>query len=491
MNQLDIYSAQIQSVYIALEDEIINSLINRLSTSEIPSGGTGIYTWQVEKLNQLHALNDDMVKLIANRTGKNESIIRKMILDGGYEIANETNGLISNALNSSELPIDSDIDLILRNMVKQTFLDIDNFVNQTLIDTNFGQGIVSRTYQGILEQMVADTVTGVKTAKQSLSNSIYKLIDGGIKSGFVDKGGHQWSIEAYTRTVLDSTKYRVMNETRMEQAGEYGVHTFVMSSHPASRPACAPIQGKVVNDVPKSSSYYDPRYPSIYDHGYGSAGGTFGINCHHMKFPFVPGVNINNQPQYDPEEAIKNGEIQQKQRRLERAIRNSKRKLKAATQLGDEGGINHFKSLISGQQSAMRKLVNDNSFLHRDYSKEKSYTQDTAGEMKSLLRRSEVNPDIFNRHVLGTYEYEEKSRIRLSKGLKAASWLTIDSIEAQELVNKYGVKDSRTLSTRFKHSDNIGIYVDQKTGEELPTKLGKITYSKTGAHITPFDPRKE
>ena len=322
-------------------------------------------------MNQLGALNEETAKLVSKATKISKPLIEKMIKGSGYDIADATSTTLSNGLGVDKLPVSSNVDMILRNMLKQTFLDLDNYVNQTLITTNAGQGVVSKAYQSILENMVADVTTGTTTAKKALNKAMYKLVDGGLESGLIDKGGHHWSIEAYTRTVLDSTKYRVMNETRMEQAHEYDVHTFVMSSHPASRAACAPIQGKVVNDVPTSSAKYDSRYPSIYDHGYGEPAGCFGINCHHMKYPFIPGVNTNHQKQYDPIEAQENGKIQQKQRQLERAIRNSKRKLNTANELGDREGAEKFKLLIRKQQGALRQFIGDNEFLHRDYSREK------------------------------------------------------------------------------------------------------------------------
>lgn len=371
MKQLDIYSSQIQRVYLALEDEIIKMLIKRLNSKGLDGDSFNVYSWHLDRLNQLGALNGETAKLVSKATKISKPLIEKMIKESGYDIAEAASKTLSNGLGVDKKPVSSNVDMILRNMLKQTFLDLDNYVNQTLITTNTGQGVVSKAYQSILENMVADVTTGTTTAKKALNNAMYKLVDSGLKSGLIDKGGHHWSIEAYTRTVLDSTKYRVMNETRMEQAHEYDVHTFVMSSHAASRAACAPIQGKVVNDVPTSSSKYDKRYPSIYNYGYGEPAGCFGINCHHMKYPFIPGVNTNHQEQYDPIEAQENGKIQQKQRQLERAIRNSKRKLNTANELGDREGAERFKLLIRKQQGALRQFIGDNEFLHRDYSREK------------------------------------------------------------------------------------------------------------------------
>src|SRR5699024_11585087 len=93
-----------------------------------------------------------------------------------------------------------------------------------------------------------------------------------------------------------------------------------MSSHPNSREACAYIQSKVVNIVPTDDHNYNDKYDSIYNHGYGEPAGTLGINCRHKLFPFTPGVNVNNMTQYNPKEAIRNGNLRQKQRYYEGSI---------------------------------------------------------------------------------------------------------------------------------------------------------------------------
>lgn len=151
----------------------------------------------------------------------------------------------------------------------------------------------------------------------------------------------------------------------------------LMSSHPASRPACAPIQGHVVNVVPPGSDDFDDRYDSIYNHGYGKPSGTQGCNCRHLLFPFMPGVSENHQPQYDPEQAVRNGKIVQQQRARERAIRDAKHRLAAVKELGDEKEISRAKTLIRARQAKLREFIKNTNhgrkvpLLHRDYDREK------------------------------------------------------------------------------------------------------------------------
>jgi len=81
----------------------------------------------------------------------------------------------------------------------------------------------------------------------------------------------------------------------------------------------------VVNTVPSSDPRYNPKYDSIYNHGYGEPAGTQGINCHHSLYPFIEGVNTNPFHHPDTEQSIKNGDIQQKQRAWERNVRCDKK----------------------------------------------------------------------------------------------------------------------------------------------------------------------
>ena len=69
----------------------------------------------------------------------------------------------------------------------------------------------------------------------------------------VDKAGHYWSLEGYTRTVIRTTVARTYNDLRIQSMKDFDSVLATMSSHPASRPACAPIQGKIVNIVPRES----------------------------------------------------------------------------------------------------------------------------------------------------------------------------------------------------------------------------------------------
>lgn len=364
-------------IYSKLEQSIYARIIQTLKTTNFDTvDSQNVLRWQVEQLSKMGVLNKQVIDLVAKYTGESQQAIKKLVHDNGFQVVNEIDANLSQQLHK-KIAVDDEIRDTINSLQNQTWKDLDNTVNQSLLSTNYNENGAMRAYQGIIKQTTTETVVGLKTYDRALRDNVYKWVDAGIKSNLVDKGGHNWSLEGYAHTVINTTAHRTFNNLRLKRMQDFGTTLAVMSSHPASREACAPIQGHVVNLTEPGSDTFNPKYDSIYNHGYGTPAGVLGINCSHELYPFIDGVNTNNQPQYDPKEAIAKGDIQAKQRGYERAIRQSKKKLAAAQELGDDVGVSHYKSLISNQQKSLRELVKDHDFLHRDYSREQVYSSES------------------------------------------------------------------------------------------------------------------
>lgn len=361
-------------IYSKLEQDIYARIIDMLKTTNFDTvDSKNVLRWQVEQLAKMGVLNKQVIALVAKYTGESQQSITNLVRDNGFQIVNEIDATLSQQLHK-KIVVDDEIRDTINSLQNQTWKDLDNTVNQSLLSTNYNENGAMRAYQGIIKQTTMETVVGLKTHDRALRDNVYKWVDAGIKSNLVDKSGHNWSLEGYARMVINTTAHRTFNNLRLKRMQDFGSTLAVMSSHPASREACAPIQGHVVNLTEPGSDTFNPKYDSIYNHGYGTPAGTQGINCSHELYPFIDGVNTNNQPQYDPQEAIAKGDIQAKQRGYERAIRQTKKKLAVAEELGDKEGVAHYKALLGSQRANIRNLVKEHDFLHRDYSREKIYT---------------------------------------------------------------------------------------------------------------------
>lgn len=367
--QLDLWSANMGELYNSLEGEIIRILIMRLS-----KGSRDITDWQIQKLTELRMFNADVVKLLSRVTPVAESEIRCMFEVAGKEIVQD----IDKELPFDPKPMPNNLDNVMRAYHNQVWSEINNYVNQTLITTNFGVGTTQIAYQNVLNRTAAMFNTGIYSFEEALELSITELAQKGIRSTLIDKGGHTWSLERYVRTVLKSTLGNSYDQLRKERMSEYGVHTVVVTSHVGARKQCSLIQGHVVDLRQPSEIPEDGEYKSIYDPHwqaeYGTPGGHRGVNCRHIHIPFIPGVSTNNQPKYDAELNAEVAKAQDTQRRIEREIVKYKKNLMVAEELGSPRA-DHWRKMVRRRQAAVRELVAENSeYLRRNYKREKVYT---------------------------------------------------------------------------------------------------------------------
>lgn len=382
MDRFQRHAQDIADTYAGLQDRIFAMIIDTIKNADYKHvAKDDVVLWQAEQLQKMGQLTKRTVAMMAKADKVHKQSIADLITFNGLQIADEVDDQIQRVAPETTPPtVNQSVVPLLDGIVSQTWTNLQNNVNETLITRNVNQSAAASVYRRILTDSTASTVTGLMTHKDAVESAIYRAVDRGLPTRLIDRAGHRWSLEGYTSMVLNTTTQRTFNEVRIARMKDYHMGQALMSSHPNSRPACAWIQGHVVNIVPPESPDFDDRYDSIYNHGYGEPSGTQGINCKHVLFPFVPGVSVNHQPQYDPEEAIKNGQIVQQQRARERAIRDAKKRLMAAEELGDEDTANKVKTLIQARQAHMREFINKANegrkepLLARDYAREKAVT---------------------------------------------------------------------------------------------------------------------
>ena len=326
MTQLNNKTRPVIGLYRGLERNIFSLIAERLAIT----GGeaTGTLNYQLQAMGDLQNIDSDVVRRLAETSGVAEGRIRSLIEDNGYAIMDDTDAALKQ-MGMQILPT-PDIQQITSAYVDQTFLEINNYVNETLVTSQGFGSSMTAMYRDILSDVTLSFSTGQYTFKQAVESALMRGIDKGVPSSFIDAGGHRWSMTRYVQTVLRSTNARMYNELRTSRMEEHDVHLVVMSSKTSAREACAPIQGKVI-DITPDRRY--PKYPNVYDYGYGEAWGTRGINCGHLWFPFAEGISENNQVQYDPAEAEEMEQLNQRRNGMVRDIENLRTKTEVARKL--------------------------------------------------------------------------------------------------------------------------------------------------------------
>lgn len=358
--------------YANMQQDIFDILIKQLqqtNMSEITADN--VLQWQLEALSKTGSLTREVIKTVAKVNKTTPKDVESLVSKLGLQVVNDVQSEIKQHTNMKG-NLTPDVSEMIEAYAKPMQQSLTKTVNAGLLDRNTRTNTAARVYKDIVNKTTLEVMGGLKTHEQAVRDNIYQWVDKGIPTKLTDKSGKGWSVEGYARTVVNTNTRQAFNEMRKETMSVNGVHLAKMSWHACAREACAPIQGHVVSSLPTSDPRYDSKYPSIFDYGYGEPSGTMGINCGHIFTPWDPDVNIDHQSEDmpTPEEAVEQSKVQQKQRQQERAIRQTKKLIDAAEKLGDGDKAASLKKRLARQQAKVRKIVKDNDFLSRDYSRE-------------------------------------------------------------------------------------------------------------------------
>jgi hypothetical protein len=357
-------SMPVVDVFLSIEEQILVNIAKRLRKHQSLMD-EDIQSWQLQQLNELGSLRQENIRTIAKHSGMSINAVTKMLEQAGYSTIEKREGTLQAAVAAGlliqppSIPESPALDAILsayQEQAKQTF----NLINSTMLDQANG------AYVDILNRTVGKVLAGTQTPQDALRETVSEWAEKGVPA-LKDKAGREWSAEAYVSLVTRSMSNNVANEMQDTRIKEYGVDLVEISSHMGARPKCFPYQGSIF-----SMSGNDPKYPAFSTTSYGQPDGLFGINCRHVKYPFIPGISEQRYEQYDEEE---NEEVyieSQKQRYLERRIKKAKRERRMMEAMGDEVGAKRAQNKIRNRQQAMRDFIDDTERTRR-YNREQVY----------------------------------------------------------------------------------------------------------------------
>ena len=336
--------------------EMMKNIVRRLKQRGTADLIENPYVWQLEKLNDMHLITEDNVKLISKYSGVAEEVFRDVIANEGFKIYQDSHQQLAQALKSDATP-NPLVQDSLNSLAKQTMFEVNNLINTTLPKA------LQKNYKQTLESAVASVVSGTKSDKKALSEAVLKMYERGF-TAFKDRGGKTWTVERYAQTVIRTTTFRVYREMRERSADELGVDTYYYSAKSSARELCAPLQHQIVTKG-VARTINGERVLSLPDYGYGSPGGCLGINCGHYLTPFVVGVNYKPElPEYlqhlTEEEAKQNALDKARLKAFDREIRINKDKQILAKELEDKELQNKLKLKEKTFKTGRKSLIEKN-----------------------------------------------------------------------------------------------------------------------------------
>ena len=340
-----------------------------------------------------------------------------------------------------------------------------------------------------LEQILRQEAAGKPWIKSS-QDLVKELETNGI-TGFTDKAGRKWSMQAYGNMAVRTTA-RQAEVAALLTSDEYDL--WQITKVGTTCPVCAPLEGRVY-----SKSGTNPDYPpltvafgKVDPYGSNDLSNTYlniHPNCLHslVKYTTIGKSadriqkdkdfsSIEKNPlSRDPRTKKQIAAYREKEKNRQQLLRDMKQHKEYRAILGND---------VPKDFAKFRELKYNNS---EKWDKFHSLYQDD--KLKKKIRSPEVNKTIEEgkqgKHILGHKNYKD-----------GRSYLKVSAEEAQRLVDQYAgtgqiKRDSKGHWTNkeFVSADHIiGVVVDANMGETIETSRFSIHYSKNGVHIVP---RKE
>ena len=354
-----IKAKEVEGLFHELSMEMMKNIVRRLKQRGTADLIDNPYVWQLEKLNDMHLLTEENVKLISKYSGVAEEVFRDVIANEGFKIYQDSHQQLAQALKSDATP-NPLVQDSLNSLAKQTMFEVNNLINTTMPKA------LQKNYKQTLESAVAGVVSGTKSHEKALSEAVLKMYERGF-TAFIDRGGRIWTVERYAKTVIRTTTFRTYREMRERPADDLGIDTYYYSAKSSARELCAPLQHQIVTKG-VARTINGERVLSLPDYGYGSPGGCLGINCGHYLTPFVVGVNYKPQlPEYlqnlTEDEAKQNALDRARLKAFDREIRINKDKQILAKELGDKELLKKLILRAQTLKSGRKNLIEKNPIV--------------------------------------------------------------------------------------------------------------------------------
>lgn len=334
---LDHAPDEMVQLWQTVEDDILRDVARRIGKMD---GMTPTANWQLWRYEQVEAVREDVVKLLAKYSGKSEREIRR-ILQEACTAALEADDEIY--YNYNREPISFAQNPTLQNILNAGYRQTSGtWSNLTATTAN----TVTGAFERALDEAWLKVSSGAFDYKSAVKTAVDTLADD--MPYITYPTGHTDTLEvAARRAILTGVNQTAgkLQDARMEEMGVEYVET---TAHGGARPTHAEWQGKRFHlggdKVLDGKMYKD----FVRETGYGTGAGLCGWNCRHQYFPCFP--ELGDPPSWTQESLEQlnarnveyNGqmytqyEISQMQRARERNVRKWKRRYLAEDAAGSD-----------------------------------------------------------------------------------------------------------------------------------------------------------
>lgn len=317
--QLTALADALLPVYERYQTSLIDDMARRIARI----GVTDASTWQMAKYQEAGGVYSDAIGHLARQTGITQHELRKLFEQAGAQAVAYDNkvytaaGLMPNPLRQSPAALQA-----LNAGLQKTQGLLENWTMTTAVTSQ-------QAFIGAVDMAYMQVTGGGMSMQQAVKNAVTKLAGDGLYVLY--PSGHRDKIDVAARRAVVTGVNQTCAGISLATAEEMGCDHVEVTAHFGARPTHSVWQGRVYQ---LSTGEFEQAT------GYGEGSGLCGWNCRHSFFPYLEGVSQRTYTDDDlramEEATVRVGdediplyEATQRQRRMEREIRATKRELSA------------------------------------------------------------------------------------------------------------------------------------------------------------------
>lgn len=376
---------------IWINNDIIRRLCARINRKE-QFTFTSTDKWQSKVLQDAGGHLADLQSEIVKITNQSDKEVKRVFEEAGITSLERDDKMFKkNGNNPQPIPKSPRMKEILNDAYKRTSGDIHNMTRTTM-------NISQNRLIDVLDKTYIKVASGAQSSSAAIREAINEVAGTNPYVIYRNKGKREvrMSIESVVAMCIRTGIGQAAGNMSIQRMKEMDWDIVLTSAHLGARcEGTGPMNHEEWQGQFFSLSGNDKKYKPFYSTtGYGTIEGLCGINCRHS---FGPGDGKHNPyKNFNKEENEKVYELSQKQRAMERSIRNLKREL-----IGIKTGIDNIDDV---------RLKFD---LQQDYDKLALRLKKKQSEYDAFCKENGLNKD-YERIEMAKWDREQAKSARIS-----------------------------------------------------------------------------
>lgn len=465
--EIEALPSAMEQLYRSLQLNIMSDLTERLKANgeEITSAAD----WQINRLYELGVSKDEIDSLIQSTLNVSDAEIDRIydeVVKSGYARNEELyKGKGKEYIPYAENKQLQQLVKAVKNQTKSEYRNITGSLGFAVrnADNTLSFTPLADFYQRTLDNGLMQIASGAVDYNTVLKRAVKAMTDSGLRTVDYASG---WSnrVDVAVRRALMTGFNQVVAKVNEDNAEQLGTEYFEVSYHRGARPTHQVWQGRV---------YSKKELETVC--GLGTVTGLCGANCYHSYSPFMKGIDtptyseeeldhmneeVNTPKEYNGKEYTAY-EAQQRQRRLETAMRADRQKIELLTQGGADDDT------ITGAKVRYFQRQDEYVKFSKAMNLPQQWERITVDGKNALGSKLPKKAESVNKITAESVAKSGKSGIIKEKSKKPITPITDKAISRIPKVDIEGYTEEQCLEIQKQHKELLKFSKEQNENKEV------------------------